>query len=89
MNTQTMLANAIALMELNIMNPSEMPIDQALLAITAIAALAQAEAAQNQAEIMQRIKNEIEQIGNTLARMTDDMPLQIQAPTGIGIKGPY
>ena len=46
MNTTTMLNSAIGLMKLNIMNPAEMPVDQAIRAVTAIAALAQAEAAQ-------------------------------------------
>ena len=40
MNTHSMLKNAIGLMKLDIMNPAEMPVDQAIRAVTAIAALA-------------------------------------------------
>ena len=60
MNTTTMLNNAIGMMQLDIMNPAEMPIDQAIRAVTAIAALSQAEAALAQAEAAQRIATALE-----------------------------
>lgn len=60
MNTHSMLTSAIGLMKLDMMNPTEMSIDQAIQAVTAIAALAQAEAALAQAEAAQRIAATLE-----------------------------
>ena len=70
MKTTTILNNAIALMQLNIMNLAEMPVDQAIQAVTAIAALAQAEAALAQAEAAQRISNAVTYIAGVELNIT-------------------
>lgn len=60
MNTQDMLKNAIGIMKLSVMNPAEMPVDQALLAVTAIAALAQADALTRIAAVMEANRGDVE-----------------------------
>jgi predicted hydrolase (HD superfamily) len=74
MNTQEMLKNAIGIMKLNIMNPAEMPVDQALQAVTAIAALAQADALTRIAAVMEANRGDVEReyYRQELRSMLDD-----------------
>ena len=79
MTTQEMLINCTEMM--GALNPAEMPMMQALQFVAAIAAIAQAEAAQRQAEALERMADVLEGV------YTEDAgALRFVAPNGIGIK---
>ena len=76
MTTQEMFINCT-----EILNPAEMPTMQVLQFVAAIAAIAQAEAAQRQADALERMADVLEDVWDP-----DLSTLRVSAPNGIGIK---
>ncbi len=79
MTTQEMFINCTEMMAA--LNPAEMPMMQALQFVAAIAAIAQAEAAQRQADALERMADVLEDVWDP-----DLSTLRVSAPNGIGIK---